>query len=494
MRPSILQPFPDRLSWGFVVFCLLLTATAFAQPQPPDTLWTYQYRGPQDDTGMDMAATSDGGLVFAIESEAQGGDSSRTVLVHLDANGHVVWQRRYWEFPLSGMRSIAETPDHGFVFAGTHNRSDDTGVLRVDSMGSPLWYRHYRPLSLSMAVDIVATPDGRLAVLLYGGSGALAHPALWRLNANGDSLWTRQYGSTVSAWAHEVVVTPDGGFLIGALRAYYHPVVAMQPWIMKTDSAGQVQWERLLGTDGDEWCNSLALTEDGGCIIAGSYDPDGTLTHIYPFAARLSGSGDSLWANVWWDREGAAVCRCRRLPDGGFGLVGNALNAYPDRDSSRYFMMEIDTVGDLLWDRCYDGGSSSAGAMALCVLADSSLAIGGGQWNGPATRDDAWAARLQWPASAVPSFIPHPSSFILSCFPNPFNPSTTISFSLPRSAKVEISIFDITGRLVETLADHRFESGEHSLVFDGTALPSGIYFARLHAGESVKTQKMVLLK
>jgi len=90
--------------------------------------------------------------------------------------------------------------------------------------------------------------------------------------------------------------------------------------------------------------------------------------------------------------------------------------------------------------------------------------------------------------------VPATEFSVGQAFPNPFNPSTTISFSLARSAKVEASIFDITGRLVEILANQRFESGEHSIIFDGTALPSGVYFARLHAGELVKTQKMVLLK
>jgi hypothetical protein len=79
-------------------------------------------------------------------------------------------------------------------------------------------------------------------------------------------------------------------------------------------------------------------------------------------------------------------------------------------------------------------------------------------------------------------------------FPNPFNPSTTISYSLPRASKVKLNIFDITGRLVQTLTDKRLEAGEHRMSFDGTALASGVYFARIEAGEFTRTQKLMLVK
>ena len=91
-------------------------------------------------------------------------------------------------------------------------------------------------------------------------------------------------------------------------------------------------------------------------------------------------------------------------------------------------------------------------------------------------------------------FIFHPSSFILSVYPNPFNPSTNISFDLPRSSQVKLSVFDISGRLVETILNERRESGRYSFSFDGASLASGIYFVRLNSGEHVQTAKMILLK
>jgi hypothetical protein len=89
----------------------------------------------------------------------------------------------------------------------------------------------------------------------------------------------------------------------------------------------------------------------------------------------------------------------------------------------------------------------------------------------------------------------NPFTFILHpCFPNPFNSATTVSFSLPHSQHANISIYDLTGRMVTTLADQIISAGQHSVMFDASGLPSGIYFARLTAGNKIIARKMVLLK
>jgi hypothetical protein len=78
-------------------------------------------------------------------------------------------------------------------------------------------------------------------------------------------------------------------------------------------------------------------------------------------------------------------------------------------------------------------------------------------------------------------------------YPNPFNPTTTIRFTLPRRAHVTLAVFDGLGRPVAVLLDDERESGVHDLVFDASALSSGVYFYRLHAGDFRQTMKLVLL-
>jgi hypothetical protein len=88
-----------------------------------------------------------------------------------------------------------------------------------------------------------------------------------------------------------------------------------------------------------------------------------------------------------------------------------------------------------------------------------------------------------------------PVTFRLSQnFPNPFNPSTTIQYSVPRASRVKLSVYDLLGRELAVLVDGDSAPGSYRVVFDGTRLSSGTYFYRLQAGEFSQTKQFVLLK
>ncbi|HAW80229.1 MAG TPA: hypothetical protein DCX27_11290, partial [Balneola sp.] len=79
-------------------------------------------------------------------------------------------------------------------------------------------------------------------------------------------------------------------------------------------------------------------------------------------------------------------------------------------------------------------------------------------------------------------------------YPNPFNPTSTIQFTLPQSGEVRLDVFTITGQLVTTLVNSRMSSGEHAVTFDGSNLASGVYIYRIMAGNNVQTKRMTLIK
>ncbi len=79
-------------------------------------------------------------------------------------------------------------------------------------------------------------------------------------------------------------------------------------------------------------------------------------------------------------------------------------------------------------------------------------------------------------------------------YPNPFNPTTTIKYELPKTSMVKLSVFDLLGREVATLVNERKDAGAYQVRFDGSALPSGIYFYRIVAGDFVQTRRLALVK
>jgi len=87
-----------------------------------------------------------------------------------------------------------------------------------------------------------------------------------------------------------------------------------------------------------------------------------------------------------------------------------------------------------------------------------------------------------------------PIKFSIFNYPNPFNPVTEIRYSIPQYTLVNIKVYDIIGREIMALVNEFNAAGNYSVVFDGTNLPSGVYFYKLKAGDFIGTKKMVLIK
>jgi hypothetical protein len=155
-------------------------------------------------------------------------------------------------------------------------------------------------------------------------------------------------------------------------------------------------------------------------------------------------------------------------------------------------------------------GTIAAGDSAVFSLAWSGVGLLAGFYQAwwDIVSNDSNEDTLHWPIllqvesgsgiSPEPN-LSSPNRFALDPpFPNPFNASTRISFTLPKAGNVDLNVYDVTGRLVRSLIGQTqgspLQAGEHSFVFDGSDLPSGIYFVRLDAGEVSQTRKMVLLK
>jgi hypothetical protein len=95
--------------------------------------------------------------------------------------------------------------------------------------------------------------------------------------------------------------------------------------------------------------------------------------------------------------------------------------------------------------------------------------------------------------AADPTTIPA-TSFLANNYPNPFNPVTTIRYSIPEAGNVRLVIYDIMGRQVAVLADGYASAGTYSAIWNGSSAPSGVYFYRLTAGSHTILQRMMLIK
>jgi hypothetical protein len=109
--------------------------------------------------------------------------------------------------------------------------------------------------------------------------------------------------------------------------------------------------------------------------------------------------------------------------------------------------------------------------------------------------DSSNHARIEYTLSTPNIGSSPPTHFeLLPCFPNPFNPTTTIHFAVPHSSEIRILIYDILGREVARLADGVYPAGHHQLMWNAEAMGTGLYFVRLEADGVHQERKVLLLR
>lgn len=118
------------------------------------------------------------------------------------------------------------------------------------------------------------------------------------------------------------------------------------------------------------------------------------------------------------------------------------------------------------------------------------------QYLGGNGRGDVMLELLNTPLTdAENNSITIPTSYSLEQnYPNPFNPVTKISFDIPKTGLITLSIYDISGKEVKTLFNEVRAPGTYTVDFDGTEISSGMYFCKMESGSFVKTIKLILVK
>ncbi|MFH1279589.1 MAG: T9SS type A sorting domain-containing protein [Candidatus Eisenbacteria bacterium] len=139
------------------------------------------------------------------------------------------------------------------------------------------------------------------------------------------------------------------------------------------------------------------------------------------------------------------------------------------------------------------GVASNAEYIAEATLGQP--VIGGGSGGGISADAGFW-----YPSTWVWTSVEEPESGVPKRFelfpsrPNPFNPVTTLVFTVPRPGRVSLVLYDVRGREVRTVVDDVYGPGTHEEVLDADGLPSGVYFCRMTADRFEENRKIVLLK
>jgi hypothetical protein len=478
---------------------LSLPAMVRVAAQPPDTLWTKYFGGEWRDYALEVVQTNDGGFAFAGQTYSYGAGDSDVWIVKTDANGDTIWTRTYGGSEWDGCFDIQQTTDEGYIAAGWRTDSfipgwPDVWLLKMDQNGDTLWSRIFGDQGHDIARSVCQLDDG--GYLIAGETGSFGAQGLYdgwliRTDSLGFELWNRLYGGGGADILFDAQPTPDGGFI--ALGHTETPHGTLDLYLVRADSRGNQLWSQIYGYEGWDVGYGILQSPDGGYVLAG-FTADSTGSWDL-WLLRTDLVGDTLWTRKFGGSgyDGAnGICWAA---DSGYVMAGFYSSEYPM--CYDVWILKCDTDGDSLWsilmgmgcdtlsESGHDIEQTEDGGFIVAASIDSS-----------GSDSDAWLIRLDSEVSSAP-YSGAASSFHISVsppFPNPCNASTIFSFELPVASYVSLKVYDIGGRFVETLVDGWRGAGEYEVTFDGSNLPSGIYLARLEAGEFSQVRKMVLLK
>lgn len=436
--------------------------------------WQKCLGGTNEERANAIAGTSDGGCLMAGFSWSNDGDvignsGVDAWVVKLDPAGALVAQHCLGGSSGDIGRAIQETPDGGFVLAGSTASND--GDLSGNHGNSDGW---------------IAKLDADAVIQWQHCLGGSAYDALWSVQQTNDG------GYVVAGHSYS-----NDGDVIGQHGS-------KDAWVLRLNSSGAIQWQKCMGGSGEDEFTTVLETLDGGFILVGSTgsnDGDVTLLHADTltdaWVVKLNAAGDLQWQRSLGGSSGDFARSVRQTANGGYIVAGSTGSNDGDVSGlhegstgpSDAWVVKLDAAGALEWQKCL-GGTYGETANAIEEVSAERYVLAGGTMSndGDVTGNhgavDGWVVKLG-PAEVGVAEEPRP---LFTLTPNPT--SSIITVTLPRSPSVqELLLLDATGRtiIVQPTATHA-----GSLTVDLTGQESGMYLVQLRFADGTRAVERVV--
>ncbi len=348
----------------FLVASLILLGISNVCASSSSTIGDKLYGGELDDEAAAIVQTNDGGYVIAGTTSSFGAGSSDFWLFKTDTNGNMEWNRTYGGADVDVAVAMVQTSDGGYILAGETCSfgagESDFWLIKVDSSGSMRWNRTYGQATAEVATSVIQTSDGGYALAGYfTENDSNTDGWLVKTDSAGNMQWNRTYGGARGDYANSLIQTSDGGYaLAGRTYSFGDRVDAPRGWLVKTDSEGNMEWDRSY-RDEDETSKrfeaySVVQTSDGGYTLAASAGYIIGLVDVW--VAHVDSEGNIQWSVTWGPIKPSITSSMIQTSDGGYAVSGwvSSLGGYPTM-SSYLFLLKVNSNGTQRRGSLYDG-------------------------------------------------------------------------------------------------------------------------------------------
>lgn len=484
-----------------ISFCALINAPHLKADAKPELVWGKHIGTTESDDVIGVAADNAGGI-FAVGStsgvfgETHFGKSD-ALICKLNSEGEFVWKQQLGTPEDDNGRAVVCDAENNCYIAGitkgdlgSENAGrEDAFLAKYDPQGNLLWVRQIGTNGNERGGAVTVDDNGN--VYLAGsttkslaGTAAGSYDAfVAKYSPEGEQYWVAQYGTTKKEEVYGIAVDKDG-------NSY---VTGDTDFVFKFDSNGSFLWSWNLTS---HFFRDIDIDNLGSIYLAGVRSSNSSAVMLKLDDATQKPVWQKYFYSTWCTYKGLTVTK-----DG----TGEVVGAGCQGPGCQAFARRYDKDGNLVWEQDKIGRDGDS-----CGF-DVAMDKNGNYYEVGGTAGDLFIANLgngdgfiYKLGSTNPSGLnesnPLPKEIKLNQnFPNPFNSSSEITYSIPKNSFVNLSIYNITGQKVRSLINNLQESGEHKAIWDGTddfgtGMSSGIYFYELALPDQRMIKKMILVQ
>ncbi len=467
------------ISLGFLIISIFVLAQT-----PPDTLWTKTFGGNFTVHSVSTQKTFDGGFITLCNASSEENGHPDILIIKTDENGNEQWQQIYGGVETEYAGDIKQTTDGGFVIVGTTQSYgsyyNKIWLIKTDEFGNQEWSQLFGNYD-NRGKSIIQTSDG--GFIIAGSTWITDNnnyfdALLIKTDENGNQEWSQTYGN--SLWDEVLYINQNENneYLVCGLQQ------ETQGWFFKTDSSGNVIWSQTFSVLGHTYISQFIETNDQEYILVGNtYSTESDILVV-----KTNENGNEVWIQTFnGNNDASSSSICNAISEG-YVISGTT--------SNEIWLLNIDNEGEEIWNQTYSFGATCNSTYIQNI--DDGYIVSGSFL--PIDNDymNCLLMRLNSEEVDLSENLAEIENHKLDNYPNPFNPTTIIEFSIQNDSKVDLSIFNIKGQKIKALFNDEIDKGNHSISWNGTddlgnAVSSGVYFYMLRVNEDTDIVKKCLL-
>ncbi len=309
--------------------------------------WSATFGGDANDRASLIQNTLDGGYIIVGTTSSYGNGSDDIWLVKTNEDGSEEWNKIFGEDGDETGSSVQQTNDGGYIVVGTifsnNNTSDDVWLIKTDAEGNSIWSDAIGGPENDRGAFVQKTTDNGFIIVGTTSSYGNGSYDAWliKTDSDGNVQWNKTYGGAGNDQGHSVEQTDDEGyFIVGCFDCESNE---SNMWLIKTNREGNEQWSQILGGNSYEWGRFGQQTDDGGYIVTGLTTSLGSGSSD-AWLIRLNSQGEEIWDKTFGGVNGDGSSFVQETNDGGYILIGYTTSF--SNNGSDIWLIKTDSDGN----------------------------------------------------------------------------------------------------------------------------------------------------